>query len=52
LKRRQLAHGARNRAGQLIVGQVPAIDEPTERWSDNRKQHKRITIVAFKLTMQ
>jgi len=34
-KRRQLAQGARNRAGQLIEVQPP------ERWSDHRKQHKR-----------
>jgi hypothetical protein len=32
-KRRQLAQGARNQAGQLIGGQFPAIPRTNERWS-------------------
>jgi hypothetical protein len=45
LKRRQLAHGARNRAGQLIVVQVPATSTKTTANSLVRPTHT-VTVVA------
>jgi hypothetical protein len=59
LKRRQLAHGARNRAGQLIVGQAPAtprtnralVRQPQTTQTHHRRRlvptHSRVSAVSW-----